>query len=49
MLLALGETLTKSERKDEAIQQFRAVLNDSSASSAHRRAAEENLKQLRQK
>ncbi|MCA9068378.1 MAG: hypothetical protein KDA84_05620, partial [Planctomycetaceae bacterium] len=48
MQIALGETLTKAGRKDEAIKQFRAVLQDSTASSAHRRLAEEKLKPLTQ-
>jgi hypothetical protein len=48
MQLARGETLAAAGRRDEALNDFQTVIDDKTASDAHRRRAMEQKKKLAQ-
>ncbi len=47
MLLSLGGTMAAAGRNAEALQAYRRVLEDKSATQAHRRGAETSIKELK--
>ena len=46
MLLSRAQTLIAAGRKDAALEAYRAVLNDESASGGHRRSAEQAIRKI---